>query len=248
MLKTALEAAKKGGFLAEKYFNNLPKVNFKSDKSPFTIADIETEKLIRKIISSKYPDHGIIGEELPPINPKSNIQWVIDPIDGTRDFVRGIPFWATYIAVLKTNKPILGVVFMPSTNDMMTAKLSEGAFLNGKKTKVSKTKKLSDAYISFGQLKRFEKQKKVRELVNLCKTASASRGYGNLGFKFLIEGKIDISLESYGGLYDFAAPSIILKEAGGEFSDFSGKFSLTTGNGVYSNGLLHQQIIKILNS
>ena len=88
MINTAIEAAQKAGQLAYRYFKSQPKVTYKPDNSPVTRADVEAEKLIRKIITKKFPDHGIIGEELPPVNPNSRFQWVIDPIDGTRDFIR----------------------------------------------------------------------------------------------------------------------------------------------------------------
>lgn len=248
MLDIAIKAAKKGSVVATRYFYNLPKVNWKSDKSPVTKADIETEKIIRDVIGHHFPNHGIIGEELPPINPNSKIQWVIDPIDGTRDFIRGIPFWAIFIAVLKDNKPITAVVYLPILSDLITAEKGKGTYINGKKTHVSKTKKLKDAYISHGQLKRFENVGKLEELIKIAKIARAQRSYGNFGLKLLLEGKIDAVLESYGQLYDVAAPSLIVKEAGGRFSDFSGKDLLTSGNGVWSNNLIHNQVIKILNS
>ena len=99
MVDVAIEATKAAGELAYRYFKSQPKVSYKPDDSPVTRADIEAEKLIRKIISKKFPDHGIIGEELPPVNPKSRYQWIIDPIDGTRSFMIGLPLWSTLLAV-----------------------------------------------------------------------------------------------------------------------------------------------------
>src|SRR3990167_10034821 len=100
MTDVAIEAAKAAGQLALGYFKNLPRVTYKADKSPVTTADIEAEKLIRKIITKNFPDHGIIGEELPPVNPKAKYQWIIDPIDGTKRFSIGHPYWSILIAVL----------------------------------------------------------------------------------------------------------------------------------------------------
>src|SRR4030042_1336109 len=113
MIDVAIEAAKAAGELAYRYFKTQPKVSYKPDKSPVTKADIEAEKLIRKIISKNFPDHGFIGEELGQTNPNARFKWVIDPIDGTKQFVRGIPFWATLLALLENGKPILGVVYSP---------------------------------------------------------------------------------------------------------------------------------------
>ena len=101
MLDVAIDAAKQAGQLALKQNKHLPKVSYKEDNSPVTKADIEAEKLIRKIITNNYPNHGIIGEELPTTNPKAKYKWLIDPIDGTSDYVRQIPFWATMIGILE---------------------------------------------------------------------------------------------------------------------------------------------------
>lgn len=246
MLDTAITAAKEGAKVATKYFNNLPKVSWKADESPVTKADIETEKFIRSIISRKFPDHGIHGEELPDKKSKSPYTWVIDPIDGTRDFVRSIPFWAVYIAVLKNNEPIVGVVYIPILGDLITAQKKKGTLINGKKTHVSKIKNLNEAYISHGQIKRFVKLKKGEQLEKLCTKVRAARSYGNFGLKMLIEGHLDAMIEAYGGLHDFAATKIVVEEAGGKFSDFSGKNSMTSGNAIWSNGLLHNQVIEEL--
>ena len=133
MLDVAIDAAKKGGDLAYRYFKNQPKVSYKPDNSPVTKADIETEKLIRKIITKKFPDHGIIGEELPPINPKAKYQWVIDPIDGTRDFIRQIPYWAVFIALLENNKPTIGIVYFPTEDLLISAQKGKGVVFGKKK-------------------------------------------------------------------------------------------------------------------
>jgi len=246
MLDVAIDAAKKGGKLALKYFKKGVKVKYKADESPVSVADVETEKLIRKIISKKFPAHGIIGEELKPKNLKAQYQWIIDPIDGTRDFIKQVPFWAVFIAVLKKGKPIVGVIYFPVLGDLIWAQSGKGAYMNGKKIKLSKTKNLKDAYIGTGTTKRFIQLKKINELLAISKAAMATRSSGNFNLKLFLEGKIDAMVESYGAIHDFAAPSIIVEEAGGKFSDFSGKFSLTSENAVMTNGLLHNQILKLL--
>ncbi len=248
MINVAIDAAKKAGELALKYFKSQPKVSFKADKSPVTRADIETEKLIRKIVHRKFPNHGIIGEELPEVKSKSKYTWVIDPIDGTRDFVRSIPFWATYIALLENQKPIMGIIYLPVLGDLITAQKNSGTFLNGKRVHVSKTRKLEEAYISHGQIKRFLNINKEKQLIKIAKIVRASRSYGNFGFKLLIEGKVDAVLEAYGAFHDFAATKIVAEEAGGKFSDFFGTDSLTSGHAIWSNGFIHSQVLKLLNT
>lgn len=248
MIDVAIHAAKQAGELVLKYFKNQPKVSYKADGSPVTRADLEAEKLIRKIIHRKFPDHGIIGEELPEFKSKSKYTWVIDPIDGTRDFIRSIPFWATYVALLENNRPIIGIICLPVLGDLITALKGSGAFLNGKKVHVSKTRKLQEAYISHGQIKRFVNINKEKQLIKIAKIVRASRNYGNFGFKLLIEGKVDAVLEAYGAFHDFAATKIVAEEAGGKFSDFFGNDSLTSGHAVWTNGILHSQVLKLLNT
>ena len=247
MIDVAIEAAKTAGELAYRYFKTQPKVSYKPDDSPVTRADIEAEKLIRKIISKKFPNHGIIGEELPPVNPHARFQWIIDPIDGTRDFIRNFPYWAVFVAVIKNNMPAIGVVYYPVTKDILIAQKGKGAYVNKSKSKVSKTKNLNEAYICFGTIKRFIQFNRMEQLTKICAVARAGRSYGNLNLKFFLEGKADVMLEPYGAIHDFAAPAILITEAGGKFTDFDGKFSLTSGNAVATNGLLHSQVLKILN-
>src|SRR3990167_4924606 len=140
MINTAIEEAQKAGQLAYRYFKSQPKVTYKPDNSPVTRADIEAEMLIRKILTKKFPDHGIIGEELPPVNSKAKYQWVIDPIDGTKSFIRGMPSWGILLALLEDGKPIIGVYNSPATSEIFWTEKSKGAFLNGKKIHVSNVK------------------------------------------------------------------------------------------------------------
>lgn len=247
-LDFAIDVAKKTGLHALKYFEKSAKVTFKADNSPVTRADQEAELIARDLIGRKFPSHGIIGEEHGSLNTKADYIWAIDPVDGTRDFVRDIPFWATFVCLLKDNKPITSVIYFPVLNEIITAQIGKGSFLNGKRFKVSTTNSLKNAYISMGQIKRFIESKKINQMEKLAKNISASRSYGNLGFKYLLEGKIDGLLESTGKIYDFAAPALAVSEAGGKFSDFEGNESLTTGNIVLTNKLIHKQVLNILKS
>lgn len=248
MIDVAIEAAKQAGALALKYFKTQPKVSYKPDNSPVTRADIETEKLIRKIITKKFPDHGIIGEELQPVNPKAKYQWVIDPIDGTVDFTRGIETWSTFLAVLENGKPIIGIAFYPSANELFSSQKGNGTYLNNKKMHVSKTKNLEYAFITHGSLNRFGPKGKLEGLVKICDIVKGRKNFGSLSINLVLKGKVDINLEAGGGMHDFAAPAILVEEAGGKFSDFSGNFSLTSNEGICSNGILHSKVLKLLNS
>lgn len=247
MLNVAIEAAKAGGTLAANYFKSNPKYILKKDKSPVTKADIETEKLIRKIISKKFPNHGIIGEELKPDKPDSEYLWIIDPIDGTRDYVRKIPYWAVFIACMVKQVPQIGVIYFPVLGDLIYAQKGKGTYVNGKKVRVSSVKDLKKTTVSFGSIKRIAEGKQFNLMKKIAQNTQASRSYGNLGIKFFLEGKLDLMVEFHGAIHDYAAPSIIVEEAGGKFTNFDGKFDLASGKAILSNGHVHSQILKIIN-
>lgn len=248
MVAVAIDAAKQAGQLAYRdYFGKIKNVSYKSDNSPVTLADIEAEKLIRKIITKNFPDHGIIGEELKNINPKAKYQWVIDPIDGTKRFAIGHKYWSVLVAILENKKPIIGISFFPATDELFVAQKGKGAFLNGHRLKVSGVKNLKDALVCFGSLTHFTKIDKVKETIEILKTARANIGDGNsVGHNFLLKGKVDATFDT-GNIWDFAALAILIEEAGGKFTDFAGNNSLTSKQLLATNGKIHNQILDLLN-
>ena len=247
MIDVAIDAARQAGQLAYQYFKKNLKVSYKADNSPVTIADRETEKLIRKIITKNFPDHGIIGEELGNKNPKAKYQWVIDPIDGTKRFAIGHKYWSVLIAVLENGKPIIGISFFPATDEFFLAQKGKGAFLNDHRLKVSPVKSLKDAFVCHGSLTHFAKINKVKDVLKILKVARSNIGDGNsVGHNFLLKGKIEATFDT-GNIWDFAAVSILADEAAGKFTDFDGRNSLTSRQLLATNGKVHDQIIKILN-
>lgn len=248
MIDTAIKAAKEGGQIALGYFKHVPRVNYKPDKTPVTKADIEAEKAIRKIILNKFPDHGFIGEELENTNPKAKYQWVVDPIDGTKSFVRGIKDWGTLLAVLEDGKPIIGIYNSPATNEIFTCRKGKGTYLNNKKTHVSKVKDLEKSFIVHSSINHFIASNNVDNIVTIAKTAQGKRGASDCnGLNMLLKGQADVNISGHGSIWDYAAPAILTEEAGGKFTDFAGRFSLTSDTGIFSNGLVHKQVLNILN-
>lgn len=249
MLDVAIDAARQAGDLALKYFKSQPKVSHKRDKSPVTRADIEAEKLIRKIISKNFPEHGIIGEELPPVNPSAKYQWVIDPIDGTKSFIRRMSFWSTLLALMENGNPIIGISYSPCDSEMFAAEKGKGTFLNGKRQRASKVSNLQNAYLAHGSIDAFENKNMLNGFMKLYRETGSHRGFGDsFAYHLLIKGDVDIMVEAKDKIHDIAAPAILVEEAGGRFSDFSGKFSLTSDCGVATNRILHNQVLKLLNS
>lgn len=248
MIDIATDAARQGGQLAYSYIKKFGNVSYKADNSPVTIADKNAERLMRKLISKKYPDHGIIGEELKPTNPKSKYQWIIDPIDGTRDFTRGLPYWCTLLALLENNKPILAVCYFAQSDEMFQAEKGKGAFLNGRKIHVSSVSPLKSAYLSVSSAHHFADHDKLKQLVQLGKSSGAARYFSSYAYSLFWKGKIDGCVLGRGRVWDFAVPALITQEAGGKFSDFKGAQSLESNNAIFSNGKIHEDIKKILNS
>lgn len=248
MIDIAIDAARKGGQLALSYFKNTPKVLYKSDNSPVTKADKNTEKLIREIIKKNFPDHGIIGEEMESVNPKSKYQWIVDPIDGTSDYVRKLPFWSTFVALLEKDMPIIGVIYSPAIGEIYSAQKGKGLFLNGKKILLSKTSQINLASLTHGSVNRFEQKGKLDGLVAVSQKVQTKNSVGSHNLNLLLKGYADIQLEAAGNIWDFAAPAILVEEGGGQYSDFNGEKSLTSGNCMLTNGILHNQVLKLLNS
>jgi histidinol phosphatase-like enzyme (inositol monophosphatase family) len=256
MLDIAIKAAMTGGQAAYSYFKKIPKspsagrqVSYKPDNSPVTKADLEAERKIRTIISREFPDHGIIGEEFGNTNPKAKYQWVIDPIDGTKSFVRGIKDWGTLLAVLENGKPIIGIYYSPATNEIFSCQTKKGTFLNGKKTHVSKVKDIQKGFIVHSSINHFLTSNKVNNIVTLAKMAQGKRGASDCsGINMVLKGQADVNISGHGAVWDYAAPAILVEEAGGRFTDFEGQFSLTTDTGIFSNGLVHKQVLNILNN
>lgn len=249
MLDVAQDAAKAAGKIALAYFSKTQKIEYKSDNSPVTIADREAEKAARAVIAKKFPDHGIIGEELGITKSSSKYQWTIDPIDGTKSYVRGLPFWSVLIALLEENQPILGVSFAPALSEMLLAKKGGGTYLNGKKTHVSKVSNIKQSYLSHGSLKAFEEKSRVKNLLNVIRSTNSHRGSPDTyAYHLLIKGNIDILIEARDKIHDIAAPALLVEEAGGKFTNFEGKFSITDDCAFATNGILHKEALKIFNT
>lgn len=249
-LKTAINAAQSASEIITHYTQKGFSVTYKTDSSPVTKADKEAESAIRQIISSAYPDHAFIGEEYGSDNPKAEFHWIIDPIDGTKNYVRGIPFYATQIALMQQNQLILGVSNAPDLNQLIYASIGQGAFFNHQPIHTSEIESLDQAYLGFGTLKYFENAGKLNQLLKLSNQAHASRGIGDFFSHTLVaQGKIDIMLEAMVKFWDIAALSVIITEAGGQVSDLDGNpITPQSTTFISSNSHLHQPVINILKS
>lgn len=248
-LEVAIRAAKESEKIINRYFDSSFRVERKADKSPVTKADKDAEKKIVSVIRKEFPDHNFLCEEFSYEKTDSEFTWLIDPIDGTKDFVRRVPFFGTFIALKKKNISIAGVVNLPKLGILAYAAKGKGAFVSGKRVKVSNIKKIEDSFLVFGNINKLYKQGYGSQLFQLAAKCERHRGFGQqLGTIFLAQGHVDINIETASNPWDLAAPKIIIEEAGGKVTDFEGNPEIHSGNYVATNGKLHEEVLKILNS
>lgn len=246
-LDVALEAAGIAERVIEHYFNSVDgrdSVN-KTDGSPVTQADKEAEDVIVAHIKAAFPKHGIFGEETGRQDQDSEYCWIIDPIDGTKNFTRGMPYFGTLIALMKNGEVIVGVSHMPLINETLYAEKGQGAFLNGEPIAVSSVANLKDTFLSFGSLKYFV-ERGLTEKILALQDVFSSRCYGNChAYHMLAQGQVDVVIEASTKLYDIAPFVLIINEAGGSTSKLDGSaIDMQTSDFMATNGALHETIVR----
>jgi histidinol phosphatase-like enzyme (inositol monophosphatase family) len=248
ILSAAIEAAKAAGDIALHYFRSNLTVETKADLSPVTRADRECEAAIFEILSGRFPDYGFLGEEQGERSGRSKGRWIVDPIDGTKNFVRGIPFFATLIALEEEGEVTAGIMYAPAINDLLYARLGRGTFANGRQVRVSEVEKLRDAMLIHGGLNVLKSRPCWQPFLHLVDATARQRGLGDaLGHSVVIGGHAEVALEPSIQPWDVAATKILVTEAGGRYSDFAGSPSIYTGTAVISNGRVHNEVLNILN-
>ncbi|QEE61809.1 histidinol-phosphatase [Salinibacterium sp. dk2585] len=227
-------------------------VTTKPDMTPVSDADRAAEEAIRAMLASERPDDSILGEEF-GTSGDSRRQWIVDPIDGTSNFVRGVPVWATLIALAVDGVPVLGVVSAPALGKRWWAERSEGAFVRdaespeGRRLQVSKVAALADASISYNSIQQWDWHGRLDELVALSRAVWRTRAYGDMwSYMMVAEGLIDVAGEFDLQPYDMAALVPIIEEAGGTFTSADGEPGPWHGSALASNGLLHEAVLDII--
>jgi histidinol-phosphatase len=246
-LTVALEAVKQAEAIILKYLDAGVVAELKADQSPVTIADQAAEAIIKQTIHTHFPDHTFYGEEGEKVdlaNP-TGYTWIIDPIDGTKSYLRRSPLFATQLALMHDGELVLGVSNAPLMGELMYAEKGQGSFLNGQPVHVSDVTDIADAYLSFGSLKYFEQTASERRLMTLAKEVRWARGIGDFwSYHLLAQGKLDIMIEPVTKLWDVAALSVIVREAGGSCSQLDGStLDHATTTALASNGRLHDELV-----
>jgi len=247
ILAAAIEAARAAGAIALHYFRSNLTVETKADRTPVTRADRECEAKIVALLSAHFPDYGFLGEEMGERPGKINARWIVDPIDGTKNFIRGIPFFATLIALEEAGEVTAGVMYAPALTDLLYARKGQGAFANNQPVHVSEIATLRDAMLIHGGLKDLKVRPCWSPFLQLVDGTARQRGFGDaLGHSLVIRGQAEVALEPEIKPWDVAATQIIVTEAGGCFSDFAGTSSIYTGSAIVSNGRVHDEVVNIL--
>jgi histidinol-phosphatase len=233
------------------------RVESKPDLTPVTDADRATEESVRSTLGRARPRDGVHGEEFedkPAAAGNSDRRWVIDPIDGTKNFVRGVPVWATLIALMDDDEVVVGLVSAPALSRRWWASLGSGAWTgrnlsSATRCRVSNVGKLSDASLSYSSLSGWEERDALDGFLELTRACWRTRAYGDFwSYMLVAEGAVDIAAEPEVQLYDLAAVSIVVTEAGGRFTDLRGRPGPSGGSAVASNSLLHDDALGYLST
>lgn len=247
-LSAALQAAREAGEIIRRHYRTAVDVQIKADRSPVTAVDLECEHRIREILDAACPGYGFYGEETGQHGMDAPAVWLIDPLDGTKSFVRGYPFISTQIALLRGGELVLGVSCAPLFDEIAWAERGQGAFLNDAPLRVSDVAVWRDASLSTGNIGSLARDFQAWSALGaLIPQLHRIRGYGDFyHYHLLAAGRIDAVVESDVNILDIAANTVILREAGGVICDLQGRdIGLDTTSVVAANARLHPALLDI---
>lgn len=243
----AVDVARKAGDLAKSYFDGSFEVIIKDDMSPVTVADRKAEELIRAEVSRHFPTDGFLGEEFGDQPGESGFRWVIDPIDGTKSFIRGIPLWGTLVGLEYRGETIAGAVYAPGLNQLFHALRGNGAYRDQKRIRVSDVAHLSQSLLCYSSISWFRLNNKEAAFLDLAAKTDRQRGYGDfLGFLMVAQGSAEFMIDHGVHAWDVAALIPIVEEAGGRMTNWAGEVTIHSPDVLASNGPLHEAARSVL--
>lgn len=248
-LQAALEAARAAADILRSLYRRNLAVTLKADRSPVTEADLRAEEAIRQVLRARFPDYGFYGEETGRHGMEAESIWLVDPLDGTKSFVRDCPFFSTQIALLRAGRLVLGVSCAPAYGEMAWADSGGGAFLDGEPMRVSAVSDIGSAILSTGNLKTLASRAGGwARFGQLIQRVGRIRGYGDfLHYHLLARGSLDAVIESDVNILDVAALVVIVREAGGLFTDLAGhEVGLHTTSVLAANAALHGPLLRAM--
>lgn len=248
LLHAVEEVARLAGNTAMRRYDERVTVERKADGSEVSIADREAELSAREWIAARFPRDGILGEELPAVNPGARRRWILDPIDGTTSFVRRVPLWGTLVAVAEGESVIAGAIYCPVVNELACAALGEGCWWNGQRAQVSPVSTLGESTVLSSAV-RFPKGQETKEAgwLALAQRARAARTWGDCyGYLLVATGRAEVMADPVMSIWDSAALQPVITEAGGVFTDWSGRDTGFGGNAIATNAAVSREARAIL--
>jgi histidinol-phosphatase len=247
-LKAAIEAAEAAAKVIRDLYQRNLQVVTKADKSPVTEADVRSEEAIHEVLSKHFPSYGFFGEETGQHDMSAESVWLVDPIDGTKSFVRECPFFSTQIALMREGRMVLGVSSAPAYGEFAWAERGEGAWLGQQRIRVSGVDAIDAAIVSSGNLKTLASGPRWVRYGELVARVNRIRGYGDfVHYHLLARGALDAVIESDVNILDIAALTVLVEEAGGTFTDLDGSpVGLSTTSVLATNGALHAPLLAAL--
>jgi histidinol-phosphatase len=250
-LELARRAALEAGKLTLEYFRSETlAVELKLDRSPVTVADREAEQLLRREIAAAFSDDAILGEEFPEKPGTSGWRWILDPIDGTKSFIRGVPLYGTMVGVEHEGRSAAGVVFIPALDECMYASMGQGAWYQAggsapRRAQVSARGKLSEALLCASDT-RIAATQRARAYARLQQAVAVSRTWGDCyGYLLVATGRAEVMIDPVMNVWDAAAIQPIVLEAGGTFTDWQGRETIHSGEGIATNGRVLDEVLAI---
>ena len=230
------------------YYQTGIQADYKADNSPVTLADRQSEELIRARIEKRFPGHAIVGEEFGLKESEgASHRWIVDPIDGTKSFLRGIPLYAVLIGLEVEGRPVAGAAYFPALDEMLAGADGEGAWWNGRRARVSDVKDLSGAWITTTNPASFEKYGKGPAWERMCKVGYVHGGWSDAyGYLLVATGRAEVMIDPAMEVWDCGPFPAILHEAGGYFGDWKGNATLYGQEGLATNGHLRQAVLDVL--
>lgn len=247
LLVFARELAVVAGELTLRYFGGVVEHDRKGDDTPVTVADREAEELIRRRIEERFPDHAILGEELGESNEGARVRWILDPIDATRSFMRGVPLYGVLIGIEIEGESAVGVAHFPALRETVAAGRGLGCTLNGEPCRVSSVSRIEEAVICTTDVERILSRPEGAGWRRLQQRSAFSRTWGDCyGHMLVATGRIEAQVDPVMAPWDAGPFLTIATEAGGRFTTLSGEETVHGGSGVSSNGALHSEMLRVL--
>ena len=246
-LEAVTDVARIAGDVALRHFRRGVAVEWKTDGSPVTIADREAEQAAREWIGRRYPDHGILGEEQGETGVGSKYRWIVDPIDGTKTFVRGVPLWGTLVAIAMGEEVVAGAAYFPGVGEMIAAAPGAGCWSNGTRCQVSSVATLAGATVLTTDERFRHTPQHAEGWRALAAKSAVARSWGDCyGYLLVATGRAEVMVDGIVGPWDTAALYPIITEAGGVFTDWSGRATAFGGSAIATNATLAREARTIL--